>query len=299
MLVLSIEMDFPAINMGVPALLDRISEVCPLPAAAQRVLSLTSQAEPDAKEIVDALGCEPAMAAEVLRIANSAAYSRSRRVTDLHQSVMMIGFRSLRDMAAAMSLLAAFASDREISGELHKSSALSGMIARLVANEFLPKCKGLSLICGLLCELGALACLAVDGDAYTDLIQTAREGTAIWSMIASDRRDTLEMRRYGATTREIGARLLERNDLPEDIVKAIAAPAASGEEPTPLGRLTMFSRRAAPLLVNTLETVEPATIEAMLYQVAEEAGLGIQDRQELCRVCLDAVRETQTSLRKI
>src|SRR5215470_10995233 len=100
-----------------PSLLQHIAEVCPLPAAAQRVLALCSMDEAAIPEVAEALSCDPAMTAQVLRVANSAIYARPRTVTTLQQAVMTLGLMELRNIAAAMSLLAAFRSREELSLE--------------------------------------------------------------------------------------------------------------------------------------------------------------------------------------
>jgi HD-like signal output (HDOD) protein len=274
--------------------------VCPLPATAQRILVLANSEEASTAEISEAISCDPAMAAQVLRIANSAIYARSRRVVDLQQALVTVGLDEVRNIAAAMALLAAFRSPEELSLEIHSWSALSGGVARMIAVQFLPSWKGMTLVAGLLCEVGALACLAVDGPGYVELWRTVHNRADPWSSVAVEARDQFEQDRYGATTRQIGAKFLRRNMIPEEIASAIEAPirARGSRGPSPLGCITMFARRAAPLLVSVFESGDLTDLPDMLHDLAMATQLGDLDREKLRDLCVSAAVETELSQRK-
>jgi HD-like signal output (HDOD) protein len=279
-------------------LLDHITEVCPLPATAQRILALSNSDDSKTKEISEAISCDPAMAAQVLRIANSAIYARPRRVVDLQQALVTIGLDEVRNIAAAMALLAAFRSPEEISLELHAWSALSGGVARMIAAKFLPSWKGMTLVAGLLCEVGALACLAVDGEGYVELWRSVHNRAEPWTSVAVEARDQFERERYGYTSRAIGAKFLRRNMIPEEIASAIEAPTRSQRGPSPLGCITMFARRVAPLLVSVFESGDLDDLADQLHDLALATQLGDLDREGLRELCVAATVETELSQRK-
>src|ERR1041384_1073083 len=94
------------------SLLDRVAAVSPLPATSHRILALCQSENVSIPDLAKVVATDPALAAAVLRIANSAAYG-GRNIDKLDVAMMRIGLRELRDMAAAMSLLAAFRSQAE------------------------------------------------------------------------------------------------------------------------------------------------------------------------------------------
>src|SRR5262249_5630566 len=94
-------------------LIDQVVALCPLPASAQRILQLTSDPDVDIKEVGRVLATDPALAAEVMRLANSAAYSRGVAANDLVQAILKLGIGELRQMAGAMAILAAFPTQEE------------------------------------------------------------------------------------------------------------------------------------------------------------------------------------------
>lgn len=279
-------------------LIDRITEVCPLPATAQRILFLSNSDASNTSEISEAIACDAAMATQVLRIANSAIYARSRRVVDLQQALITIGLDEVRNIAAAMALLAAFRSPEEVALELHSWSALSGGVARLIATKFLPSWKGMTLVAGLLCEVGALACLAVDGPGYVELWRSVHDRAEPWTSVAVEARDEFERARYGHTSRAIGGKFLRRNMIPDEIASAIEAPIRSIRGPSPLGCITMFARRAAPLLVASFESGDLDDLGDNLHDLALATQLGDLDREGLREICMSAAVETELAQRK-
>jgi HD-like signal output (HDOD) protein len=80
-------------------------------------------ADPDSKvdQVVRVVGSEPALAARLLRIANSASINRSgRTVTDLRTAINRIGYNMVRSAAMSFSM-----------AQIRKSSKLVGMEHRL------------------------------------------------------------------------------------------------------------------------------------------------------------------------
>ena len=150
-------------------LVNRVSEVCPLPASVTRVLALTGDPDASMNAIVGAISTDPALSAEVMRIASSPAYAGRCAPRDLRAATMRLGLRELHDMAAAMAMLVAFRSEHELAGEIHERALFSANLAHLVAAAVRHPHPQTALLCGLLCEIGALACLAVDTEAYIAL----------------------------------------------------------------------------------------------------------------------------------
>src|SRR5579883_1011709 len=145
-------------------LLDRVVDICPFPATAQRLMALVNDDTASIEAIAGAVQLDPALATQVLRMANSAAFRHAGAgaTRDLRQALVTIGLEELRIMAGAMALLATFATRDELSLDLHRTSAVSGSIADAIAPPGPGLARSLPFICGLLCEVGALACLAVD-----------------------------------------------------------------------------------------------------------------------------------------
>jgi HD-like signal output (HDOD) protein len=290
------ERPFPNAN----ALLDRVVDICPFPATAQRLMALVNDESAPIESIAAAVQCDPALATQVLRVVNSAAFrnSSSEPVRDLRQALVTIGLGELRMMAGAMALLATFATRDELSLDLHRTSAVSGAITEAIVPQGPGVARSLPFICGLLCEVGALACLAVDGPGYVDLWhRTVRGLKDGWTPASPASRDALEIRRYGITTRSIGSRLLRRHQLPQEIAQAIDAPARQAPEVPLLHRATAFARIAAVLVFGPPNSRDPAMLAAPIEDIATLTSLVEYEPGELVRRCVLAALGIERTLR--
>jgi HD-like signal output (HDOD) protein len=260
------------------ALLDQVVEVCPLPGTTQRVLALTSGDSASIPEVARVISTDPALAAAVLSVANSAAYGMGH-VDRLEMAVMRIGLRELHNLAAAMALFAAFRTKAEHSLQLHEMCVASGSIAHRIAKETGLAQPGTAFVCGLLAEIGAMACLVFDGKDYVELWRTA--GGSI------DARADLERTRYGASSFAIGRRFLERNTLPENICHAVGGDLTQNPaELEPLAKITVIGRHA-PLFVRK-HARDAAALRAALDTLAERVALDTVDGARLAAICATA-----------
>jgi HD-like signal output (HDOD) protein len=275
--------------------LDKVMDLCPFPATALRIIALTSKTDVNASEVVEALACDPAMTVEVLRVANSAGYARSRKIDDLQQAVMTVGLAGLRNLATAIGMMGAFRSKEEASLELHATSVLSGAIAANLMVRIDKSLKSSAFLCGLLCEVGALTCLAVDGPRYMKLWNCALLSGPHWSLSGIERREDMEKERYGATSREIGACLMRRYLLPEDLALAVES-GGTLVPPGPLPRVTIFARVATPLVVDGFRNEIDTSAE--LREIGVRSGITEVDPDDLLEICRVAAEAAERSLRK-
>lgn len=270
-------------------LLDQIGEVCPVPAAATRVISIADDPRAHIHQVAAAIAIDPALAADTMRIANSPAFGMSGRVRDIEHAVNIIGLGEIRDMAAAMAMLAAFRSETELGLKLHEVSVLTGALARRLAKDMDGVSRSEAFLCGLLSEVGAMACLAVDGNGYSGLWKASEDEPVA--------RALLEVERYGSTSFEIGQKLLARNQLPEDVCAAVGT--SDDSDPThwsPLAKLTVFSRNAAPKIVRASRSGDVSQLPSVLEDVAMLCVFP-GSTQQLVQAAIDAGTNAEQALR--
>jgi HD-like signal output (HDOD) protein len=249
-------------------LLAKLSRVRPMSATAQRVLALTGTSDANVNVIADAIAGDPALATETLRIANSAVYRRAYPIEDLRRAVMTLGLDQLHAMATAMALLGTVSSDHPLFDELHAASVLGGTLAGLLTTELYEVEKSAAFIAGLLAEMGAMACLMVDDD-YAALHRAANRDPSA--------RERAELEAYGMTTWEVAGQLLAKNRVPEAIVQAVSQPTdLRGKEVPLLARLVVFSRSAAPTLLEAEKDGGIASVRERLEGYASLAELAIE-----------------------
>jgi HD-like signal output (HDOD) protein len=270
-------------------LLDRVAEVCPLPKTSGRLLELTRSDNASITAVATTIATDPALAASVLRIANSAVYGGGR-IDRLESAVMRIGLRELHDMAAAMSLFAAFRNRGELLVAFHDRAVVSGAIAHRLAKLSGLEAPSVAFTCGLLAEIGAMACVSVESKEYTVLFRSAEHSLF--------ERCERERERYGGSSFLIGGRFLERHRLPGNVVEAVASePDADPNVLAPLPRIITLSRFASVILLRAGKTGDRAEAIDSLNALPLALRGAEWDGVRLFELCLEAGSIAEQTLR--
>ena len=267
-------------------LLDRALDLGSLSGSVQQLLELTRRDDAEVGPVVEAIGKSPGLAAAVLRAANSPLYGQTRSVADLQRAVSVLGMQELHDLVASTAMMAAFARPDALSQRLQTSAALSASIAQKLAGK-LGGAPSTAYLGGLMCELGALATLALD-PPFAELY---------WSSHGDARRRFAdEVARYGRPTTEIGGRILAASDIPTQVCEAVSATGLESNL-TPAARAVAFSRLAAISLLAAADHGAPDVLWADLNKNADLVGLEHLDADQLMRVCLAAASEADLALK--
>ncbi len=138
-----------------PALKRAIGRVGSLPTAPNQYLALTRLLrDPDvsAARIAALIGEDPALAAQVLRMTNSAYYSTGREITDLRTAVTRLGQSALRQLVLASEVF--FVGNHSPAAREMRDRALR--ISRLASHLLAGPSAELAATAGLLAEVGLL-----------------------------------------------------------------------------------------------------------------------------------------------
>ena len=137
-----------------------------LPRVAMQILTLSQRPEVEIEEVLRVLESDPVLAAQVLRLAQSALYARTSPIRSMRQAVVRLGLREMRNAVFEIALrLRVFRAKgyEAVLGSLRRHSTAVAHLSRLVAAE-----AGLdhefAFLCGLLHDVGLAACLLVLAD---------------------------------------------------------------------------------------------------------------------------------------
>lgn len=83
--------------------LRHFAEVPLLPPVAREVMTLTNNPSLPIGRVVQVLGRDPVLAAQLLKAANSPLYGGNRRIAGLHEALLRIGTRGLRQLLLTVS----------------------------------------------------------------------------------------------------------------------------------------------------------------------------------------------------
>lgn len=196
------------------AALDRLPA---LPATSMRLISMLAGGGRDAdlREIERIVSHDEAVAASVLRRANSAAFGMRGRVAGLSDAIRRLGTRELCRIALetqTSGMLANAGRSYGLRRGALSQSALGGAVAADALARVHRLDREVAFVAALLRDIGKLAIDAIAGPDALEKIAAA-----------ADTRPFLAYEReaFGADHAELGALLCERWTLPTDIVHAV------------------------------------------------------------------------------
>jgi len=141
-----------------------------LPQVASQVLALTSQPKVDALQLSNLIHRDPALAGQVLRIANSPAYMPSMPIVSLQQAVARLGMETVTEIVLAASLQSGTFKVPGYEGalkQLWRHGLASGLFAKEIARLLRSNVES-AFLCGLLHAVGKPALLQVVADAQRE-----------------------------------------------------------------------------------------------------------------------------------
>lgn len=187
-----------------------------IPAVAVEIVGLVQRPDIDIEVLANTISRDPALAARVLKTANSGFYGRPRSVSRLRDAVIVLGLRSVKTLALGFSLVGNMQKQAG-AGSNHtlvwQRSLLTATAARAVATRAGYACSDEAFLGGLLHLIGVIALDQALGEEYR------RMAVASGNDLAKLR--AIERTRYGFDHAEAGAALAEKWNLPEALVMAI------------------------------------------------------------------------------
>ena len=194
-------------------LLDGLERMHAQQAAAVRVLYVADDPTSSAKDLAAAVTTDPVLTAQVMRLANSAYYGLSGRVRSADFAITVVGFATIRSLAAAHAAGAIGDEAVTPAGFWTHAAASAAGTAQVAARLQVPRPEAFSL--GLLHDLGAALLCRLDPEGWVE--------TETRVAHADSRQATLfEKKRFGLDHPTVAALALGAWRFPEELVEAIA-----------------------------------------------------------------------------
>jgi len=255
----------------------------PFPPVALKLANALEQDDTGIGDVVDLVASDPALAADILRRANSPVYGFGRRVNSLREALVLLGFGELRRLSLARATAgmtgAAFHNYPLLRRCWRHSLAVAALAERLAPEFELPPDRAYTA--GLLHDVGRLGLLAVCPTQYSELLlRAAREAPP------DDVAYLLDMERlvFGVDHCTAGRGLSESWGMPEEIVAAAGRHHDRIQNPA-WGLLELIqgsSRLADALGFGALDREERLPMQAALEGFPEQKSLEVEiNRREL------------------
>ena len=204
-----------AIDPSVRSALERARDLPSVPAVALEVMRLARAEEADAAALAQVVSLDPALAAKILKIANSALMGPSSEIVTLKRACTHLGFKTIKLWALSFAMVDSLLQPRPAGfdhDDYWKRSVFRAVSAKLIAKAVKPRLADEAFLAGLLSQIGQLvlaACLPTEFEA-------AQEAAGHDWPPLDVQREVL-----GFTTDDLGVALLHTWGLPAVIHEAV------------------------------------------------------------------------------
>ncbi len=201
------------------------SQLPSLPTVAIKLLELSKNEETEIADVVKAIQTDPAISAKILKASNSSFFGLRSKVTSLDRAVPLLGTTVVTSLALSFSLVDTSMQKGEMVefyDAYWRQSIVQAATAEILAKKFFPKLQGEFFLMGLLIDLGQLAMLkTIAGDYHLTLKANEQFNEALHKT---------EMDSFGFDHAEIGGKLMEKWNLPDEVVTSSSVHHKSFEE---------------------------------------------------------------------
>ncbi|HNP26791.1 MAG TPA: HDOD domain-containing protein [Nitrosomonas sp.] len=202
--------------MNPKTIAENVNAIYSLPEVALEINQLINSKDTSNTELETLIFCDPALTAQILRLANSVYFGFPKEINTVSQAISIIGRLELRNLVLATSVISTFS---DISPKLVNMetfwfhSVACGVMARLFAAETNSPQKERFFIAGLLHAIGKLVLFTQYPNESAEILR--------FSGIGEDAEIAAERRIFGFTHAELSAELLKQWQLPASIWQPI------------------------------------------------------------------------------
>lgn len=264
-------------------------DVPSMPAALTKVIQITNTQDASFEEVAAVVMLDPALSIKVLRLAISACHEKGTRVETISEAVAILGFVSVRNLAASASVVDALFTERLFPGfswqEMWIHSVTCAVSAELIYSHMSGSREAgeTAFAAGLLHDIGKLILARALPQRFLQIIETCRESKIDMISVESDL--------LGTDHAKIGGELTEQWEFPEKLCVGISY--HHMPEVAPYHEDLARAVYAANLLAKRLgkSYIVGVSFEIGLRDVAEAADIPISEMQYI-------VEEIQQKLRQ-
>ncbi len=258
-----------------PAVLARADNLPSLPAVALEVLRISQDEDATLDDMAGCLSRDPALAAKLLKLANSSLFGGGKAVTTLQRATMLLGMKTVKLMSLSFSLAGSLPKKGKQGsfdfGEYWHRSLVNAIAARSLARLLKSPQGDEAFLCGLFTHFGKLV--------LTRCMPTEFE--AVLAEAGGWPSSQQEERGLGFRSTDVCAALLRSWDLPELLYVTVG----SWSRPEALAQLTDPHQRQLAQLLGLAHLAETVLCDAdkgealAALQEAMRTGHGVAENE--------------------
>lgn len=203
-------------TVTIEQIVSKTSDLPTIPAAALKVMRETQSSSASAASVAKIIVTDQALSARVLRLANSAYYGLSRRIVDLPEAVVVLGMKSVKNLALVAGTYPWM--QRPLTGyclgpeEMWRHAFGSAVASQIIARVSRKCNEDVAFTAGLLHDIGKVALSVwLENKMGAILLYAGRESISF---------DEAERRVLGYDHCQVGYHLATNWNLPEEICAA-------------------------------------------------------------------------------
>ena len=203
--------------IDIDAIVKSIKKLPPFPDVATRALRILDDPSASVDQLITIIQYDQAITANVLKLCNSAYYGLSRKVRSLRDGLVLLGNSELKNIVLASTAAKFFQQENKgydlARGELWRHAMATAVISRIISGR-VRKSEDPSLFtAALLHDIGKVVLNSFVDRYFEQLIALVNEGEHSFLEAESEM--------LGVNHAEVGAKVAESWNFPEDIVQAI------------------------------------------------------------------------------
>ncbi len=185
----------------------------PFPVVAQSVMQMVASPDCNIAALTDVIRNDTAVAARVMRLANSALFRVGQPVDSIEQALMRLGTSTIYQLVTAIAVMGLFTGSNRPAARFRNHCTGVAAVGRALAQS--QKWVGANqvFLCGLMHDLGKLLLLQVDELDYGDFSEADLE---------ADASHAKERAMLGYDHAVLGAHVLNAWNLPEVVAHTVA-----------------------------------------------------------------------------
>ena len=269
-------------NTLAPVIPEGLKKVPPFPPVAAKLLTLLSHPDVEVPAVAELISSDPSLTARLLQYVNSALLSLGSPITDVRQSVALVGLDRTRQITV-MSATATYAKRAPHNAELQscwQHSLATAVLADEIAKSYGAFTK-IVFTAGILHDIGRLGLMVAYPEKYARVIRAAN---GLYVDILD-----LEREQFGIDHAEAGQLLTEAWELPRElcVIAGRHHDPCEGDELNVLRIIHVACRLANVLGYAVAPLQAESDVRAILDTLPSDAGKRLQNPQEELRTLVD------------
>jgi putative nucleotidyltransferase with HDIG domain len=265
--------------------LDRIDSVPMLPELAIQILKMVDDPQVTSHRLATVVSRDQSLVTSILRIVNSAYYGFHWRIASVSQAVVLLGFRTIRNLVLAASVMKDYGGRSRVSGfdrMAHwRHSIACGSAAALLARRWKLAGADEAFLSGLVHDIGRVIMDQHFPEEFEESLRRLKPGGPTLTAVEDEV--------FGLTHAAVGAHVARKWKLPETVVSSIAdhhGPAAGREwslHAALVHAADVMARREGIAVGQWSVDLDPAAMAVLGHEASEMEGLGELFREEYDR----------------